>query len=119
MFRHNLRAFSLRVVGVSGAEQTAITGTSFEEHAVAAGIGRAVGHAMLNRVDIDSAAKGLMQAFFSRPLHNFIHDKIRRFGMLAMKQGGGDPDFVGDFEFDIAGGLGHSRYLGFSYHYTK
>jgi hypothetical protein len=58
-----------------------------------------------DNVNIDTGTKRLVEAFATRTVNYFFNHKIRSLGVLAMKECGCNPDFIGDFDF--------GKYLGF------
>src|SRR5580698_570761 len=85
---HDLSFFPLRMVRVALAVESPATLGGLEEHPGTARIRRAIGHAVLNDVNVDPRAQRLMQSLLSRAVHNFFNRKILQSRMLAVKQGG-------------------------------
>src|SRR5713226_9136420 len=82
------------MVWIALAEQAAAPFGSFQQHAVAAGIRGAVGHAMLHDMHINAGAEFVAYALLSGPLEDFLHRKVSGCLPLAMQERSGHPDLV-------------------------
>jgi hypothetical protein len=73
---------------------------------------------MLHHVNVDTRTKGFVEAFTPSALNDFIRRKIYAVRPFAVKKGGGNPNFIGDF--DLGENLLLQRYLpAMNYHHYK
>jgi hypothetical protein len=77
----------------------------FIEHTVAAWIRRPIGDAVQHDVNINTGTQRFVEAFAAGAINYFFNQEIGSLGVFAMKECGGNPNFIGDFDF--------GKYLGF------
>ena len=88
------------MTGVSGNVQTSSAGRCLEEHAVVPRIGRLVGDAVLIDVNLDPRTQRF--AGYANRLgfvQNLLDGKISLIRAPSVKRRGGEPDFVGHFDW--------------------
>jgi len=86
------------MIGISSAKKAAAALRRFDKHTVAARVRRAIGDAMQDDVNVDPGTKRLVQAFAPSTVNDFFNGKVGSRRVLAMKQGCGNPNFVGDLQ---------------------
>src|SRR5947207_9406660 len=77
----------------------------FREHAVTAWSRRPIGDAMLHNVNVNTGTQRFVEAFAAGAINYFFNEEIGGLGVFAMKECGGNPNFIGDSNF--------GKYLGF------
>jgi hypothetical protein len=82
------------MISITLAEEAAAPWARLKQYSVTARIGRAVGNAVLNYMDVNTRANHPRDSFFSGSLDNFFQREIKPGGLLAMQQGSRNPDFV-------------------------
>jgi len=87
------------VLGIPFAEEAAAAFCRFVKHAVSARIWRAVGHAVLHHVHVNTWPERTIEILAPNTLYNFLDGKIRGVGAFAMQESRGDPNFIGNFQF--------------------
>jgi len=84
------------MIGISSAKEASAALRGFDKHTVAARVRCAIGYAMQDDVNVDPRTKRLVEAFTPSTVNDFINGKVGSRRVLAMKQGCGNPNFIGD-----------------------
>jgi hypothetical protein len=91
------------MIGVTPAEEATPPFGGLEKHSVTAGVRGAIGHAVLHHMNVYPWAKRALNAFLLSPLDDGLHGEISLVRVLAVKQGGGDPNLVCDLYCGLGG----------------
>jgi hypothetical protein len=86
------------VIRVAGAEQAPPPRRGLEKHSITSRVGRAIGDAVLNNMNVHARSSRPPDGLLPRALDNFLHPEVGPCRLLAMQQSGCYPDFVGDLE---------------------
>jgi len=84
------------MIGINAAKQTPSALLGLKQHAIAAWVRGAVRDAMKNNVNVNARAKRLVKLFLARSFYNLIDGEVRGGGVLAVKEGAGNPNLVRD-----------------------
>src|SRR5207245_10626898 len=84
------------MIGISSAKEASAALRGFDKHTVAARVRCAIGYAMQDDVNVDPRTKRLVEAFTPSTVNDFINGKVGSRRVLAMKQGCGNPNFIGE-----------------------
>src|SRR5260370_10441030 len=82
------------MVRVPLAEEAPSSRRATKKHAVTAWVWRAIGHAMLHRMNVHSRPKRPRNTLLLGALHNLVHREIGIFGVFPMQQYSSDPNLV-------------------------
>jgi hypothetical protein len=93
-----LSFLSVWMIRVTNPKEAPATLRSLEEHAISAWVWRAIGDTMLYYVNVDSGTKRFVKALATSSINNFLDREIASLGMFAVKECGGYPNFIGNFE---------------------
>ncbi len=86
------------MIRVASQKQATAAFRSLEEHAISPRIWRPIGDAMLHDVNINTGTKRSVEPFATGAPNNFLDGEITSLGMFAVKESGGYPNFIGDFD---------------------
>ena len=86
------------MIRISLAEKAASAGCGFKEHSITPGVGRAVGYAMLDHVNVDAGSKGPYGDFLFCTLDDLFNCEIFAIRVFAVEEGGSNPGFIGNFQ---------------------
>src|SRR5207302_4338236 len=93
--RRDFGAFTRWVIGISLAEEAAPSRPSLQQHSIPGRVGRPIGNAVLNDMDVQPRANRPVYRLFPGSFDDLLHSEIGFLSLLAMQEGGDDPDFVG------------------------
>src|SRR6266567_8852440 len=86
------------MIRVASPKQATAAFGSLEQHSVSPGVWRPIGDAMLHDVNINTGTKRFVEPFATGAPNNFLDGEITSLGMFAVKESGGYPNFIGDFD---------------------
>jgi hypothetical protein len=98
------------VIRISLPEQAAPTISRFEKHSVATRVGRTIGNAMLNDMNVHTGSNRPSDAFPRRSVNDLFHFKIGLCWLLPMEQSSGYPNLVSHLDTGF-GRYSHGRNL--------
>src|SRR5207247_307671 len=87
------------VRGVTGPIEAPAARCRLDQHPIAGGVRRAIGDAVQKGVNVDARPQLRGESLLPRPFDDLRDREVLPVRVLAMKEGGGQPYFVGHLQF--------------------